>query len=176
EDVMTVGIRSLLLDTPTSTSLPTGSKRYYRIQVGANLDLLVNLASGNNIARNEFYIAYNRIPTTNDFDAKGNLPQQKDQYLIVPETQGGYYYLMVTSSYDGGSQEVTLLAKALPFSITRVNPGRVGKGLATTRVEGAGFKEGVQFKLRTGNTDINTAIITGVARVNSMQALVAWDL
>src|SRR5690606_8456671 len=145
------------------------------IDVGADLDMVEELTSVLSGIQNEIYIAYGRVPTENDYDVKGTLAQKANQRIIIPGTQSRSYSVLAKSNRVG-FQMGTLLARALPFSLNQATPNRIGKGIVSIQVEGAGFREGVNFKLRKTGMSTDAASPTKINRENSMQARLTWDL
>jgi len=96
--------------------------------------------------------------------------------LLIPFTQAGTYYLLVTTQYDYyGQQQVILKAEALPFSVIGLDPDTVGQGKVTTTVSGAGFRNNTEFLITDGNgIEITRASISSYN--NSMGMELSWDL
>ena len=175
DSTMLVTVQSLYLDTPVTFRLDIGNQVYYKVNVRSNLDLIITLTSNQSYGSNEVYVAYNRVPSTNDFDYLFQNPGQVNQTVLVPSTQPGNYYILVrTPTNYYGLQQATLLARAIPFSIISLAPDTVGNGIVTTQIDGGGFRNYTKFYLLSQDSAIiDTAI--NISLANSMQAAVTWD-
>ncbi|TLY30395.1 MAG: T9SS type A sorting domain-containing protein [Ignavibacteria bacterium] len=172
-----VDVPRLQLGVPDTSSLVQSQRKYYKVDVGADLDLRVRLTGNLSAASNEVYVAYGKIPSPASYDFTGSEPLRADQDVVVPSTQAGSYYILVLARHTGGapSEGITIRADALPFSITNISPPEGGRGGRTTcLIEGAGFRDTTQFYLR----DTTGARIAGTVlhRVSSTQAYVRFDL
>ncbi|MBF9219603.1 CARDB domain-containing protein [Hymenobacter ruricola] len=142
-----VTVNVLPLNTLTLFALDRDSLEFYKVTPGAGFDLRLALGSNQNHGQNEIYVAYNRVPTTSDFDFIYEDPINTRQELLIPSTGGGDYYILVKTPYVyAGTQTATLFAEALPFQVRSIASDTVGQGRVTTRVLGAGFVR------RTGNS------------------------
>lgn len=171
-----IDAKELMLAVPDSADLNLGDFVYYKVDVGAGLDLLITLSSNQPSGINEVWVAYGRTPVSTNFDFQNLNPVATNQQVLVPNTQAGTYYIYAqTQTPFGTPQRVEVLAEALPFSILSINPDRVGRGMVTTQLSGAGFRPGVQIELRDtmGATVSNAQIKT---YLNSMQLELRWDL
>ncbi|MCF8370707.1 MAG: T9SS type A sorting domain-containing protein [Bacteroidales bacterium] len=175
ESQLNVDIEVLELDIPKNKSLDIGDVLYYRIDVAADLDLLVTLTSNLGYGANEIYVAYDRVPAVNDFDFLFEYPQSADQMVLVPSTSAGSYYVLIKTPYNSyGLQTVEILAQALPFSILVINPDTVGAGEVTNEFFGAGFKTNTQFWLYNGSNPVVQGSMANF--INSMNVQVYWNL
>jgi hypothetical protein len=149
--------------------------RYFKINVAANLDLQLRLTSNVNDASNEMYVAYNRVPTFNDYDVAGTTPLSAEQEITVASTRQGTYYILLFSRAASAMQTFSLNATLLPFSISEVTPDHGGTGgQVTSTVYGAGFRDSTRFALKTGSSQLVQGRLLRL--VNSTQAKVRWDL
>lgn len=174
-NTLTVKARSLYLDVVENTVLTPKDRMYYQISVDADLDLIFTLTSDQSYGLNEVYIAYNRVPSSTDFDFKYSEANRPNQKVLVPQTKAGNYYILIKSSVGyNGSQKLKLLAKALPFSILNITPNEMGQGIVSGVLNGAGFRNGVKVVLKNGNATAATAKV--VKMVSSMELNLRWDL
>uniref|UniRef100_UPI0035946359 CARDB domain-containing protein n=1 Tax=Aquiflexum sp. TaxID=1872584 RepID=UPI0035946359 len=173
EKQLNLDVRSLPLDTPTTNSLISGTWRYYKVNVGANLDLVIDLSSSRSVGSNDVFVSFGKVPTPNEFDFNGINTNRTNQRALVPETKSGTYYILVKTDIPL-TQNIELLARALPFSILSSNPSVVGNGTVTTSITGAGFKAGMEVSLLKGGTKVISA--TQVNLANSMSGRLGWRL
>jgi subtilase family serine protease len=173
---MNVGIPQLVLGTPATGSLVNHQKKYYRVDVGSGLDLRIRLTGDLTSAANELYVAFGRTPTASDFDFNASESFRANRELMIPSTQNGSYYVLVLVRNMIGqtSQNFTIAADALPFSLVGVTPPEGGKGGRVTCVlNGAGFRDTTAFYLDNGSVRIDGEVMK---RVNSTQVHVRFDL
>lgn len=175
DDKIHVKIDELQLDVPMNVFLSSARNRYFKVDVAEDLDLVVTLTGSGSQVRNEIYIAFGRVPTENDYDAKGNVPLATTQRMIIPGTESGSYYLLV-KSHNSTAQATSLLAKTLPFGLTAAAPAKLGQGIASVQVEGAGFRNGIRFELRVPGTGTVVATAKELNLKSSMEAGLLWDL
>ncbi|MBM2814644.1 MAG: hypothetical protein HW421_1406 [Ignavibacteria bacterium] len=175
---MEVTIRNLEIDIPTQTALNHGNLVYYRLNMPADNDLIIELTSNKAVQSgiNEVFVAYGRVPTPNDYDFKHRNPADVNQKLLIPTTQSGAYYILLRTQTYFTNQTVTILARSLPFSIVGISPGVVGNGRVTTTVLGAGFRSTTQMMLRKPGTTEIWAKGTIVDFISSMELKVRWWL
>ncbi len=175
DDTMNVTVNELFLDMPDTFALDVGDLVYYKVNVDKDLDLIITLTSNLANGSNEVYVAYERVPTTNDFDYLFDKPNHVNQQVLIPSTQKGDYYILVkTPTNYHGLQETEILARALPFSILSINPDTVGTGIVTTKIDGAGFRNNTKFYLLDQDSSVVDSAELREYR-NSMQVIVRWD-
>ena len=93
--------QDLILGVPVADSLSgTGAEKYYQVNVTAGQHLFVVLDSDGNLYSSDLYIKFGSLPTTVDYDDKGDSPNA-DQAVEIASTQAGYYYVMVRSTSGG---------------------------------------------------------------------------
>jgi hypothetical protein len=96
----------LTIGTPRAGSLQnTYDVKFYQVTVAAGERLSVLLDGEENYDEYDLYIKYGSLPTTLDYDDKGDLPNA-DQAVEVASTVAGTYYLMVRSSASGGNYTI----------------------------------------------------------------------
>ena len=94
---------SLSLGTPQAGTLQgTYDVKYYQVSVAAGEHLLVVLDGADDFDHYDLYIKFGSLPTTIDYDDKGDAPNA-DQEVEIPNTQAGNYYVMVRSTSGGGN-------------------------------------------------------------------------
>jgi hypothetical protein len=178
DKIMNVDMPLIEVGVPTSAKLIKNQYRYYRVRVAADLDLNVTLTSNFREISNEVYVAYDRAPTLNDFDYSAALPFTANQELIVPTTKAGTYYILILGRgfpADVDTENISILATALPLSVVKISPSAGGSGgLVSCRLEGAGFREGMMVYLR--NAKDSTYEGTILKFINSTQCDIRWNL
>jgi hypothetical protein len=98
--------QELTLGVPVAGNLSgTGDEEYYQVSVPAGQHLFVVLDSAGDIYASELYIKFGSLPSTIDYDDKGDSPNA-DQSVEIASTQAGYYYVMVRSASGGGSYTI----------------------------------------------------------------------
>ena len=171
-----VTISELILDVEKTALLNKDDYRYFKIEVAQDLDLLLTLTSNQAEGQNKIFIAYNRVPTSSDFDYQNTNTVSTNQQVFVPATKAGtYYVLMQTETEFKESQEVKILVKALPFSILSITPNKVGQGRVTTTLTGARFNPDTKIYLENNNGEKITEG-TVVQFTSSMQMRIRWNL
>jgi subtilase family serine protease len=148
-----VNVKQLMLNNLTTDTLNREVPLYYRIEIPASLvgeTLSVTIkgdsASG---AVNRLFIQRDSIPTANRFGFSATVPFKANQELIVPSLQAGTYYLTGLGNDPTKSKQlISLLAKIIPFSITRVEADQGGNtGLVTVKLSGAKLEPGMTISL-----------------------------
>ena len=98
--------QELTLGVPVTGNLSgTGDEKYYQVNVTAGQRLFVVLDSDYNYNSYDLYIKFGSLPTTVDYDDKGDSPNA-DQAVEIASTQAGYYYIMVRSTSGGGNYTI----------------------------------------------------------------------
>jgi hypothetical protein len=170
-------IPALQLEIPKdSIGLDYERNIYYKVDVAADLDLLITLTSNQMQGNNEVYVSYNKIPTAADHEYKYTNASAVNQEVLVPGTKAGTYYILLRClSNFNNTQRVTLLARTLPFSILSINPKVVGQGVVTCTLNGAGFRDSTVVVLKNkSGVIVDTAEIRKF--ISSMQLKVRWHL
>ncbi len=141
---MQVIVPTLQLGVPLATPLSDGQDQLFQVTVPENQTLQVSLTSADASAANEIYLRYNAVPTAFQYDAIYSGPLQANQTALIPGTQAGVYYILVS----GTDNAVSLLAQLLPFEITNVSPDEGGdSAYVTTIISGAQFDPKAIVKL-----------------------------
>ena len=141
---MLVKVPALQLGVPLTATLTKGQNQLYQVTVPEHQTLQVSLTSTDANAANEIYLRYNAVPTAFQYDAIYSGPLQANQTAVIPGTQAGTYYVLVT----GADNPVSLLAQLLPLEITNVSPDEGGdSAYVTTIISGAQFDSKAIVKL-----------------------------
>ncbi len=97
---------TLTLGTPKTGGLQSSFDiKYYQVSVTAGEPLFVILDSDINTYVYDLYIKFGSLPTTIDYDDKGDSPNA-DQEVEIASTQAGDYYVMVRSTSGGGDYTI----------------------------------------------------------------------
>ncbi len=169
-----IDAQALLLDVAKPDTLLPNEGNYYKVTVGADLDLSVALTTAYaGTGNNALYIAYNRVPSETSFDATGINPQSLNQQVLISATQPGTYYIKAQSFALPINEPISLLVKALPFSILQASPSVMGQGTVTGTLNGAGFKPNTQILLRKNGSSYQVGTIGQF--INSTQLHVRWQ-
>jgi len=170
-----VDVAELPLETPVTVAMATGATRYFRVHPQAGIDLRVSLASDHGDATNQLYVALDRVPRPGDFDVTGPPEFTSHPVVIIPSTLDGAYYVMIESrAVPAPTQAVTVLAHALPFSITSLSPAYGGRsGTVSCDLRGAGLRGTTHVYLSHGGASVTEA---AVEFVNTTELRLRWDL
>lgn len=178
EGVVQTDMTALALEGPQPFSLTSGQSRFFKVTVPAEFDLKLQVSSSVPDATNEVFVAFDRAPDENEFDWSGPAGFTTNPAVLVPQTQAGTYYIMVTCRGLGtlaSSENVTLLAQTLPFSLTSHSPGAGGSGGdVSVRVRGAGLRDTTVFRLEQSGIVKATSMLAKF--VNSTDLITRFNL
>jgi ribosomal protein S28E/S33 len=166
----------LELDKILNGTLSEGQTLYFQINIDADKDLKINFNSSVNTSSNEIYIANGRIPTVSNYDYAENEPFSPNHEIIIPTTQVGKYYLMIYArNIPSETEDFSLIAEALSFSITSITPDYGGSGgTVTSIIKGSGFRETSKIFLQHSSNQETEGEI--VQYINTTELKVKWDL
>ncbi|MEI6783111.1 MAG: CARDB domain-containing protein, partial [Verrucomicrobiota bacterium] len=85
----------LVLGQPRTNSLTTGAKQYYKLQVPDDQTVAIVLDSQSQYSANELYVRRGALPDLGVYDYAYSQPLAADQRVVVPNTQAGWYYILV---------------------------------------------------------------------------------
>ncbi len=177
-DTVHVEVAVLAIGDSALATLQAGQSRYYRIEAPAGQDLSVQLETESSDATNELFAAFGRPPSPGSFDFAGPAEFTAHPSILVPSTQAGPYYVLLTARalpFGATSELVKLRARALPFSITAVTPARGGQAAyVTTRIDGAGLRDSTRLYLVANR--VRVAQAERVKFENTTALLARWDL
>ena len=98
-----------------------------------------------------------------------------NQQITVPTTQAGTYCILVYgASVSKSSENYSIEASLVPFSITAVSPGQVGAGQATIEIDGSKFDNSTTFQLLGPGSSVVQD--TAVYLQDSSTAFATFDL
>ncbi|MEM8872655.1 MAG: CARDB domain-containing protein [Planctomycetota bacterium] len=156
-DAFEITIPQLTLDVPVDTTVQGGRFVYYRVEVTADQTLLVDLNATSGFGATELYVKYDSVASRNNFDFAYDRPLQRDQRVVVPNTQAGTYFVtaFVSETDFSPDNDLTITARLVPFGLLSENLGIGGNaGLRTVEIDGARFDRTVTATLVTGGTEI----------------------
>ncbi len=138
----------LELGVPHEANL-AGGAHYYRVTAPAGETLRVLLDCHADEGANELYIRYEAVPDRSHYDFAYTDLFAPDQEVLVPTSQAGTYYILVYGDVvPNAPQAYTILAEAIPFGITAIEPGAASNfGPVTVTVTGARFDPAVELSL-----------------------------
>ncbi len=177
-----VGMTTLIMEEDHNTILNDGGFKSFRFEPGVDETVLVSL-TGEAGKNNGLFTKYLTPVNLSNYEFQGDGQNTPDKENLVPVSEEGSYYSMVTNDFipqnlrdsfspvapdtagkgrkeQAGSpeamQEITVRAERLPFVARQVNPSFAGNvGIASLVIEGAKFAPDVQVKLtRSGHADI----------------------
>ncbi len=143
-----VSVPSLAIGSPVSGMIADGQDLYYQINLSAGEDVAISAGLAA-LDAGELYVGYQSIPTSSAYEESSTSPTQTTQTVVIPDTQAGDYYILLTGDTGSGSGEpFTLSATALPLQVTGVSPAQAGNsGTTTLTIEGAEFTAGTTVSL-----------------------------
>ena len=115
----TATLPSLYLGVDQTEELGEEDFDIYRLYLGDDQHLVVQLDGVDDSDSNEVYIRRGAVPDWTDpanYDAVGKVPGESDQFLEITDTEEGMYYVLVRCTYDstGGSDGYSLRADTTP--------------------------------------------------------------
>ncbi len=147
-DQISMDVESLVLGTPVAGDLGSGQAVYYKLEVEEGETIRIKFDSSLDDIANELYVRYGEMPSIGEFDFASREGFNSDPEVLIPTTSEGTYYIMAYGQWVPGSPSYSLLAEAIPFSITNVRANRLGNdGESTVLIEGAKFASDTQFFL-----------------------------
>ncbi|MEO6253457.1 MAG: ELWxxDGT repeat protein [Ferruginibacter sp.] len=159
-----VKVKALLLNITETNTLHTDN-RFYKLVIPDSLNgatISVKLTTGDSLTRiNQMFIGKGYVPTAAHFDYTYPTANYGNQEIVMAYTTAGTYYIMIRTINPGSViQNISLLAKKLPFAITNVHTNSGGNiGNVTVKISGSLFAAGMTAKLtRPGTTIIASTV------------------
>jgi RHS repeat-associated protein len=148
-NTFSIDVPQLTLGVPQTNYLTQSQERFFKVYVPAGQSLSVALNSDSPPSANQLYIRYGTIPNEVNYDFLGNNPSSPNQQITIPATQAGWYYIMeLGDSVFGASENVSIKAGLLQFSLNSVTPARGGNaGNVTVQLQGGQFNAQTTAKL-----------------------------
>lgn len=158
EDDLGINMPELLLGIEHTGHLTNNIPNYFQVSIPAEFDqetMMVSIEGEHSNAANELYLSHESIPTRSMHDYAATVPFEANQDLVVPGLSTGTYYLLVNgNSAAGHTQNVSLVAKIIPFGIHAVDASKGGNtGDVTVLLKGAKFETDMQLML-TNSDDV----------------------
>lgn len=168
-------------ELPMNVNLPDAltTAKYYKLHIPDSLlgaTVLLTLKTEDSLTRvNEMYVGGGYIPSVLKSDYKFNTPNYGNQRILISDITDSVYYISIRCvTPDPGTQNISLNATVLPFSIVEVDANRGGNaGNVTVKITGSLFTDSMTAKLTNGATTINA---TKVYFVNSTQVYATFPL
>jgi RHS repeat-associated protein len=162
DDTIAIDAQALELGQSVNGSLATGQYAYYRVEVPAGETLRLQLDGAAESANNELYVRYGDMPSRSEFDYSFPNAFAPDQEILIPNTQGGTYYVLAYGDQvpEGGAYSLT--ADTLEFSLLGLSrDSGSNKGQVTLTLTGAEFSNQTTAKLvGPDGTEIKASKVT----------------
>ena len=159
-----VGVQELPLNVLTLNTLQRNA-RYYKLIVpdsllGSTIKITLK-TNDSSLVRNEMYVGGNFIPSSANFDYRFEIPNYGNQQIVIADVVDTLYYIVYNCvSPNPPTQNVTLKAEKLPFSILNVNTPSGGNiGNVTIKISGSLFRDSMMAKLSNAGTTINASAV-----------------
>ncbi|HWD21184.1 MAG TPA: CARDB domain-containing protein [Verrucomicrobiae bacterium] len=150
-DSVSTDVPRLTLGVPATGMIAQNQSVYYSFDATNGETIHIQFTTGAGLADNELFVRGGQMPTTGDFDYAANNPFVSDPEIFIPITNSGTYYVLADSQYLAGVSNYTILAAALPFTVSEVQPTYGGnQGSTTFEVRGALFDSQTHFQLVNG--------------------------
>lgn len=173
-----VKVKEIIMNVVENNTL-AADPRFYKLIIPDSLNgatISVKLTTGDSLTRvNQMFIGKGYVPTAAHFDYTYPTANYGNQDIVMAYTTAGTYYIMIRSINPGTVvQNISLLAKKLPFIITGVHTNSGGNiGNVTVKISGALFTPGMTAKLNKPGTEI---IASTVYFTNSTIAYATFNL
>lgn len=154
-----VKVKQLILNVVETNTLFTDT-RFYKLIIPDSLNgatISVKLTTGDSLTRiNQMFIGKGYVPTAAHFDYTYPTANYGNQEIIMTYTTAGTYYISIRTINPGNiTQNITVLAKKLPFAISNVHTNAGGNiGNVTIKISGSLFTPGMTAKLNKPGTEL----------------------
>lgn len=154
-----VKVKEVVMNVVENNTLEA-DPRFYKLIIPDSLNgatISVKLTTGDSLTRvNQMFIGKGYIPTAAHFDYTYPTANYGNQDIVMAYTTAGTYYIMIRAINPGSVvQNISLLAKKLPFIITSVHTNSGGNiGNVTVKISGSLFTPGMTAKLNKPGTEI----------------------
>jgi hypothetical protein len=173
-----VKVKELPMNVLTPNTLSAIS-RYYKLIIPDSLNgatIQVTLKTADSLtSTNQLYIGKGFIPNAAHFDYKYDRPNYGNQSIVIDNTTSGTYYISVAKiSAVNSTQNITLKAVKLPFTILGVHTNSGGNtGNVTIKISGSLFNNSMTGRLYNGTLSIPSV---AVYYVNSTTVFATFNL
>jgi len=172
---VTVSAIPLELEVPYDGTLANGQSLYFELDVPAGETVRISLDHASPTAWSEMYVKFGSMPTPGQFDFQSGSPGLPDQEIVIPTTQAGKYYILAKASAGATPSAVMVVAEALPFEISQVQPTLLGTGEVTVLVKGARLDTASTYVLQNIATRVGFES-TRIQVLSASEARVSFDL
>lgn len=154
-----VKVKELQLAVVENNTLFTDA-RFYKLVIPDSLNgatISVKLTTGDSLTRvNQMFIGKGYVPTAAHFDYTYPTANYGNQDIVMAYTTAGTYYIMIRTINPGNvTQNISVLARKLPFEISSVHTNAGGNiGNVTVKISGSLFTPGMTAKLNKPGTEI----------------------
>lgn len=159
-----VKVKELQMNLLENNTLYTDS-RFYKLIIPDSLNgatISVKLTTADSLTRiNQMFIGKGYVPTAAHYDYAYSTANYGNQEIVMAYTTAGTYYISIRTINPAGiTQNISLLAKKLPFAISSVHTNSGGNiGNVTIRISGSLFANGMTAKLSKPGTTITATTI-----------------
>lgn len=173
----------LYFDHPVTFTLDKLKYKDFKLPVGYAISetALITITTSDSLAGavNNIYVLHNGIGSNLNFDYSTDGQMAANSELYIPRTQSGYYGVSIFGQSPANeTQEVTVLARILPFEVRSISPNQGGNiGEVTVKLIGSKFRHDMPVRL-IKQTDNETYVIEGknLQCINFNKAFVTFDL
>ena len=171
----------LYFDHPVSFTLDKLKYKDFKLEVGyaINETALISITTTDADAVNNIYVLHNGVGDNLNFDYSTDGQMEANSELYIPRTKSGFYGV----SFYGQSpahetQQVTVVARILPFEVRSISPNQGGNtGKVTVKLLGSKFRYDMPVRLiGTFNNEVYTIEGEDLQYVNFNQVFVTFDL
>ena len=172
----TVDFEQIAIDSSAVASVANGESVYYQVEVAAGETLLINVGNSDSDATAEVFVSLGDVPTRSNFDFAGIEPFEANQFVTVPITEAGTYFILVSGNdSSNGVQDLTTTARLLQFESIDTDFGLGGNaGQLTIEINGAQFDRTLQGRLTNSSGADVASSATFIT--DSTKAFLTFDL
>jgi RHS repeat-associated protein len=152
------GQTALTPNVPFTGSLTgSGQAQVFRLPISSAQQMLVQLDSVSDAAKNELYIKFGAPPTRSDYQYRYSTAGA-DQRLVVPTANAGTWYILVYAENVPASTNYSLLARTGSIFLDEVSPKSTSDLIETVlTLDGLGFDNATQVELISGSGQVIVA-------------------
>ena len=172
----------LYFDQPVTFNLESLKYKNFKLDVGYNISetVLVTIQTSDPMSNavNNIYVLHNGVGDNMNYDFSTDGQMSANSELYIPRTKAGYYGVSFFGRASGGSQEVTVEARILPFEVRSITPDEGGNtGKVTVKLIGSKFRFDMPVHLfRETENGVDSIPGENLQFVNFNQVFVTFDL
>ena len=175
-----VQFQEIFIDIKQGGELDNDHLQYYKLAIDTSLanETIQIIAYGDSInASLDLYVSHSTSPTISVYDFADFDPFSNVKRIVIPSADTGNYYIAIDGlSSIQSSQNDTVLAQVIPFSISQIQSNRGGNtGNVTVRISGAKFEHNMIARLIQG-VDTIVSHIPNSYLINSTAVWVTFAL